>query len=40
MENLFQTPVLGAIFEWWQWILILVLIALIVAYFQLRKRQI
>lgn len=37
MENLFQTPVLA--FAWWQYLLVVALIVLIVVYFQMRKRQ-
>ncbi len=36
MENLFQAPVLA--FELWQYALVVLLIVLIIVYFQLRKR--
>ena len=41
MTDLFQMPVLGAVvgFTWWQWLLVVVLIGLIVFYTQMRKRQ-
>jgi hypothetical protein len=40
MEMLADLPVLAeGMFTWWQGVLLVVLIALIVVYFQLRKRQ-
>lgn len=40
MESLINGPVVAsAWFSWWQGVLLLLLIALIIVYFQLRKRQ-
>jgi hypothetical protein len=42
MENLINTPLLGAIgdyIQWWQWLLIGVLVVLIVVYMKMKNKQ-
>lgn len=40
MESLINAPVLAeGMFQWWQGVLVLVLIALIIVYQQIKKRQ-
>ena len=40
MDSLISMPLLAqGFFTWWQGVLLIVLIALIIVYFQLRKRQ-
>ncbi len=40
MTNLLGSPMLAeGMFQWWQYVLAILLIVLIVVFFQLRKRQ-